>query len=215
MEPITIEALVEAVALTPDKSLRTDVNKKLILRICSNVLLVSKDGVIQFAHDSVRTWLNERISPPDMKKEYSQTEAHKEAAKTCLIRLKSIDRGASIEEVSVFAAANISRSLTAFASYATLNWPTHCRLALSEGLHASGLHAMVSNFLSETESNSSFIQWKSSLPSLRTYQYGTRGSLDTRMEMLETVAYAPCDYVLLLCILAFRNSLRIYSREVL
>ena len=203
VEPLSIEILVEAVASGPDKPCRTEINEKLILRICSNFLLVGRDGIVHFAHDSVRTWLHERKSPPDMTEEYSQMEAHKEAAKACLACLESVVRQASVEETSVFVSVNTRRMLAGFPLYATLNWSTHCRLALSKGLLASGLHDIVSGFLSESESSSSFIEWKSSLPSLRTYLYGNRGALDTHMEMLETIAFAPYDYVLSLCILGF------------
>jgi hypothetical protein len=130
-EPLSIDALVSAVAVTVDSGRDETATKDAILnRYCSNFIVIDDAGMVRFAHVSVKEYLEKKRS------EYSPLQCHTQAAVSCLAYMLRPERESS---------ANIAEEAR-FEKYANVYWPYHCEEA-RDSRKTGDLQRLFSNFV--------------------------------------------------------------------
>ena len=112
--PLELSELSYAVAIRDDGVLDPEVNNDFVLDVCSNFVTIDTSDHPQFAHASVRDFL-EDLEIEDSKV-YSARSVHTQAAKTCLIYLTS----------SMFLCAPERDLDRGFPAYVRRFWARHC-----------------------------------------------------------------------------------------
>jgi ankyrin repeat protein len=172
---LTIDELQHAVAVDKDM---TDTwvreTSGYLLDICSNFIVVDQYGNVQFAHQSVREYLEKREM--NNAQEFADVEAHTQVAKTCLAFLNLSDP--EVSQVTQF------RGGGGFPGYAVLYWAEHCRLA---GPIKGDLRMFFDDFILKGRSDTNYAKWLRQVSIGRiTLSYGP-----PLREMIESVISLP------------------------
>lgn len=174
--PLRTDELVEAASMDLEGNVDEEVDGSYILEVCSNLIIADHNSFIQFSHLSVREYL---VNRGVHIKEYSDIEAHTQAAETCLAYMLHTDIGG----VTNFTEGG------GFRGYAVLYWPVHCRMASKTRRTEGSLRRLFSVFMSTDEVNPSFIEWMSLIPTAAKTLYGKDGPL--RREIEDTICSPP------------------------
>lgn len=144
-ESPSLKDLTRTVSIGTDGVSDDAVNENFVLRICSNFLIADTSQVVQFAHNSVREFLEKRRINGTF--EYSSISANTEVAITCLSFLSS----ESISQIG-----SISR-IDGFPGYAVAYWPTHLQQS-SNNRQQNPLRTLFTKFLAR-DNGSAFSEW--------------------------------------------------------
>ena len=143
-KPLSIGALVEAVALDSSGQVDSFVTAELLLQACSNFIILTRSGCTRFAHRSVQDFLLNSSVLRDVSCDHSvlafSTDhvlrtAHTEAAVRCtefLLSLGKGERGSKLPTSLQQDAKDLTFS--AFEMYACFFWLNHCSAALQPPL---------------------------------------------------------------------------------
>lgn len=142
---LRLKDLTRAVSIGTDGISDDAVNGNFILRICSNFLIADASQVVQFAHNSVREYLEKRQINGTF--EYSLIGADTEVAITCLSFLGS-------ENISQIGSMSCSDG---FPGYAVAYWPTHLQKS-SNNRQQNPLRKLFTKFLTRDD-GSAFSEW--------------------------------------------------------
>jgi len=123
--------LVEAVSAGDDKQVQSAVNREYILKITNNLITASKDDIVQFAHLSVREYLQ---TPERQHPEFNDANANIGTAMSCVSYLLS--------EYTALRGP-FSLRLTSFAEYVLLYWPIHAEKAGESGRQGTDLGSLL------------------------------------------------------------------------
>jgi hypothetical protein len=193
---LTIDELQHAVAVDKDM---TDTwvreTSGYLLDICSNFIVVDQYGNVQFAHQSVREYLEKR----EMNKaqEFADVEAHTQVAETCLAFLNLSDTDTS--QIMWFMEEG------GFPGYAVLFWAEHCRLA---GTIKGDLRMFFDEFILKGRYNTKFAKWLQNLSRGRDTLRYTLLSTSPTLEMnqrLDSVISSPPDPFFAACTWGFHD----------
>jgi ankyrin repeat protein len=145
---LTIEELLEAIAFTKNKKETHVTRDYLLKKICSNFIIEDHNGKAQFAHRSVMEYLEMRgeNQERDEHGEYSQIEAHSQAAETCLVYLNDCDSHIS------------SRTQGNGFHYAAMYWAEHCKMTTEKKRKEGYLGTLFRDFLLK-RGNAKFAEW--------------------------------------------------------
>jgi ankyrin repeat protein len=183
--PLQIIELAEAVSADERESLKREINDEYILKICSNFIIADASNIAQFAHLSVREYLESRES--DGVRKYSQEQAHKQVAETCLAYLTH-----PLTPIS-----SIRYFRFGLPSYSVLYWTTHWEKAC-ENRGSGCLGQLFAQFLAEDKADSSLIDWVQVLAraveSLSWEQFSTRTRLQAAISSSPTTFFAACEW---------------------
>ena len=146
-EPLELLELSYAAALRDDGILDPEVNNDFVLDVCSNFVIVDASNHAQFAHASVRDFLNDQAI--DHCRIYTEKMVHTQAAKTCLIYLTS----------SMFLSAPENVLGTGFPAYVRSFWTSHYRACEENRKEDNVLRKLVVDFLSLEELHPGFLRW--------------------------------------------------------
>lgn len=146
-EPLGISELSYAAALQDDGILDPEVNNGFVLDVCSNFVTIDASDHAQFAHASVRDFLNDLAI--DHWRLYSEKRVHTQAAKTCLIYLTS----------SMFLSAAENELGTGFPAYVRSFWGNHCGACEDDRKQDNVLQKLLLDFLSLEEVHPGFLRW--------------------------------------------------------
>ena len=145
--PLKLSELSYAAALQDDGVADPEVNNDFVLDVCSNFVTIDTSDHVQFAHASVRDFLE------DLKLEdsrvYSKRMIHTQAAKTCLIYLTG----------NMFLSAPENVLDTGFPAYVRRYWANHCEACEDNRNEDSVLQTLLVNFLSAKEVHPGFQRW--------------------------------------------------------
>lgn len=148
---LTIEELLTAVAVNKHK-IDTHVTRDYLLKkICSNFIVEGHNDTAQFAHQSVREYLKTRGKKQETDEygEYSEAEAHSQAAETCLAYLNHCDTHIS----------PITQG-SGFPQYAVFYWAEHCKMTSEKKRKQGYLWKIFWDFLLKgSEGNAKFAEW--------------------------------------------------------
>jgi hypothetical protein len=150
--PLRITELADAASAYQSEESKRETNAESILEICSNFIIADSSNIAQFAHLSVREYLEERKT--DGIKEYSQEQAHNLVAETCLAYL--LNPPTPISDIEDFQ--------DALPEYSVLFWDLHWERA-SENRGLSLLGELFAEFLAQDKVGSPLIDWIIVLPS--------------------------------------------------
>ena len=146
-EPLGLSELSYAAALRDDGFLDPEVNNEFVLDVCSNFVAIDTSDHAQFAHASVREFLEDLEI--DDSRVYSKRMAHTQAAKTCLIYLTS----------SMFLSAPEDVLDTGFPAYVRTFWAKHCKTCEDNRKEDNVQRRFLLEFLSLEEVHPGFLRW--------------------------------------------------------
>jgi ankyrin repeat protein len=148
--PLEIIELAEAVSVGIDGIQDPEVDEEFILKSCSNFIIADASRTAQFAHLSVREYLEKRETG-DIK-EYSPEQAHTQAAVTCLAYVNTQPHISGLE--------NFEFGLH---GYSVLYWAMHWEM-VSENRRRSGhLGELHAKFLAKGDVKSPMMNWVKAL----------------------------------------------------
>ena len=125
---MTLDGLVEAVALDLDGHRDTVVDRSFVMQICSNFIRVAESGTVRLAHRSVKEYLARS-------KASNKTDRHFQAAETCLGVLYGLGDADYLEELLLDPQAEAQHiQLSDFQMYACLLWSSHCEKVFIAGV---------------------------------------------------------------------------------
>lgn len=127
---LTISTLMSMVALDRDRQCSSYVDNEYVLGICSNLIILDEDNHAQFAHLSVREYLE---SSPQV----TEALAHEQVAMSCLTYLTHHE----VHDDELEGQLTMS-----FDIYATVLWALYCKLA-GERRKTGDLKNLLTNFL--------------------------------------------------------------------
>lgn len=131
-KPLTMDALVQAVALDSAGHVDPFVDQDFVLQICSNFITVTASGCVKIAHRSVKEYLMRSELPGcNRREEMSTLSAHIQAAETCLTFLLSLCDDSKWGHLPIDAhkdAKNVHFS--SFEMYACFYWASHSEMAI-------------------------------------------------------------------------------------
>ncbi|PQE06277.1 ankyrin repeat protein [Rutstroemia sp. NJR-2017a BBW] len=157
--PLSLAELATvAAADQKKKDLRKEVDEEYILKICSNFIIADSSSMAQFAHLSVREYLQKR--EVDGIKEYSQERCHNPVAETCLVYL--MDPPIQLSD--------IGESYDTLLGYSVLYWASHWQQA-SENKGLSSLGKLYTEFIPGTKASLPFTEWINVLPTAADYSW--------------------------------------------
>ncbi len=165
-EPLGLSELSYAAALRDDGVLDPEVNNEFVLDVCSNFVAIDTSDHAQFAHASVRDFLEDLEI--DDSRVYSERLAHTQAAKTCLIYLTS----------SMFLSAPENVLDTGFPAYVRDFWAGHCKACEDNRKDDNVLRRLLLDFLSLEEVHPGFLRWHERI---KRRQFGILGVLMRRI----------------------------------
>ena len=55
--PLALEALIQAIAMNVDGSVDHVIDESFVLQLCTNFIVVTKSGIVRFAHRSVKEYI--------------------------------------------------------------------------------------------------------------------------------------------------------------
>jgi len=148
--PLRITELAEAASVHNDGTKDKVVDEEFILKICSNLIVADASKIAQFAHLSVREYLEKRKTG-DIK-EYSPEQAHAQAAVTCLAYLHTHPHISDINEFKF-----------GLPGYSVLYWAMHWEMA-SENRRSGHLGQLYAKFWAKGDVKSPMIDWVKALP---------------------------------------------------
>jgi ankyrin repeat protein len=149
--PLRISELAEAATANQSETTKREVDDEHILQICSNFIIADASRIAQFAHLSVREYLEKRRG--DGIEEYSQEQVHKPVAETCLSCL--LDPPIPISDITDFHHGLLS--------YSVLFWAVHWEKS-SDNRGSSSLGKLFASFISKAEVGSPLMDWLKTLP---------------------------------------------------
>lgn len=126
--PLSLDSLVQVVALESNGSVDPFVTEDFVLQICSNFIRIKESRDVRFAHRSVKEYLTSRFPQ-------SRLVRHAQAAETCLTFLASLD-----DETKWGTLPKDPREdtkilrLSSFEIYACFLWAYHCEKILKLGV---------------------------------------------------------------------------------
>jgi ankyrin repeat protein len=112
-KPITVDMLAAAVSVGDDKQVQSNVKREYILKITNNFVIADKHDVVQFAHLSVKEYLQ---NPEMQHSEFDNATANVGTATSCVSYLLS--------QKMVFG-TNRLMNLKTFSGYVLYYWPIH------------------------------------------------------------------------------------------
>lgn len=145
--PLELAELSYAAAIRDDGVLDHEVNNDFVLDVCSNFVTIDASNHAQFAHTSVRDFL-EDLKIEDSRV-YSERMNHSQAAKTCLVYLTS----------SMFLSAAENELGTGFPAYVRSFWANHCHTCEETREKDNVLRKLLVDFLSLEEVHPGFLRW--------------------------------------------------------
>ena len=146
-KPLKLSELSYAAALRDDGVADPEVNNDFVLDVCSNFVTIDTSDRLQFAHASVREFL-EDLKIEDSRV-YSKRMVHTQTAKTCLIYLTS----------SMFLSAPENVLDTGFPAYVRRFWASHCEACEENRKEDNVLRKLFVDFLSPEEVHPGFLRW--------------------------------------------------------
>ncbi|OCK92934.1 ankyrin [Cenococcum geophilum 1.58] len=175
--PLQIIELAKAASIDDDGIPNNEVNEQSILMICSNFIIVDTSGIAQFAHLSVREYLEKRKT--DEIKEYSSELAHTQVAVTCLECLNNPQ--IHISDIREFKAG--------LPGYSVLHWAMHCEMA-SVNRGSGRLGRLFAKFWAPGKAKFPFIDWVGILPQA-IESYLLWEPLPTEKRLRDTISSSP------------------------
>jgi ankyrin repeat protein len=148
---LRISELAEAATANQSETTKREVDDEHILQICSNFIVADASRIAQFAHLSVREYLEKRRG--DGIEEYSQEQVHNPVAETCLSYL--LDPPIPISGITDFHHGLLS--------YSVLFWAVHWEKS-SDNRGSSSLGKLFASFISKDEVGSPLMDWLETLP---------------------------------------------------
>ena len=146
-EPLELSELSYAAALRDNGVPDHEVNNDFVLDVCSNFVTIDASDHAQFAHASVRDFLEDLKI--DDSRVYSERTVHTQAAKTCLIYLTS----------SMFLSAPENVLDTGFPAYVRRFWARHCDTCEKNREKDNVLRKLLLDFLSLEKVHPGFLRW--------------------------------------------------------
>ena len=146
-KPLELSELSYAAALRDDGVLDPEVSDDFVLDVRSNFVTIDTSDHAQFAHASVRDFLDD-LEIHD-RRIYSERMVHTQTTKTCLIYLTS----------SMFLSAAENELGTGFPAYVRSFWANHCESCEDHREQDNVLRKLLLDFLSLEEVHPGFLHW--------------------------------------------------------
>ena len=149
--PLSITELAAGAVTGQSERMKMEGDDEYILKICGNFIVADTSKIAEFAHLSVREYLQKREI--DGIREYAQERSHNLVAQTCLLYL--LDPPIPL--------SNIDQFDDSLLGYSVVYWAFHWEQA-SERRGPSSLGKLYMEFIPYTKSSSLFIDWIDVLP---------------------------------------------------
>ena len=149
--PLSVPELAAVAAADQSETMKKEVNDKYILKICSNFIIADSSLIAQFAHLSVREYLQHREI--NGIKEYSSERSHNPVAETCLTCL--LDLPLPLSSIEKFDDTPLG--------YSVLYWASHWQQAF-ENRGSSSLGKIYAEFIPGKRITALFTDWLEILP---------------------------------------------------
>ncbi len=197
-QPFKLKDIVQAIALDSDGTIDPAVDEGFVLQLSSNFLVVTKAGLVRFAHRSVKEYLMQSRLPGGTREELSREDAHAQAAVTCLTILLSLKqpKWEILPTDPLEEAHNLEFS--GFEMYACFYWGPHCEKAETL-ISQQELGQLFLQFLLQKKGaiqDTAFAKWNSLL--WRAFNDGyypeglIRHRLETALTIMPTPFFASC-----------------------
>jgi ankyrin repeat protein len=200
--PLSANELADAVAVNTDGTSDQDVGRDYVLKICSNFIIADTSDIVQFAHLSVREYLEQRNSGESQTQEYSPIQAHTQSAETCLAYMNRVNMTEFTRE------SGFPSYTMAFPGYVMMYWPMHCEMA-SENRGKGHLKALFTEFTSGCEENPKLMQWITELPRLS----NLLPSFNDERYLLQSAISSPPSPFFMACIWGFHEVINDSSKS--
>ena len=197
-QPFTLKDIVQAIALDSDGTVDPAVDEDFVLQLSSNFMVVTRAGLVRFAHRSVKEYLKQSFLPGSTRAELSSIRAHTQAAVTCLTILLSLEqpKWETLPTDPLQEAYDLEFS--GVEMYACFYWGPHCEKA--ETLRSQQeLGQLFGQFLLQKKGDiqdTAFAKWNSLL--WRAFNDGyypeglIRHRLETALTIIPTPFFASC-----------------------
>lgn len=215
--PLPLAQLAIVAAAGQSERMKRETDEGYILKVCSNFIISDTSEIAQFAHLSVREYLQKRQR--DGKQEFPQAKSHQLLAETCLgylltpILLIDADDSLDLHAYSTIHWDSshhvVNESRKSLHDYATLHWAFHWQEAVNNR-GSNSLGKLYSRFIRDTQAGTPFAIWIDNLSknkvSRRLYDMPTleRKLLESTspilaacvwgfMEILQDLSKTPCS----------------------
>jgi ankyrin repeat protein len=142
---LSIDAITTAVAFNERDSTKDEtVDSKYILQITQDFIVETASGTLDFAHASVKDYLQ-----GEHHSVYSDSECHAQVAKMCIKYMSC----------QVWAAYKVSLRSDAFLQYSHTYWGEHCATLSREDRHNLGVSEVLSHWFIERSEPVTFQHW--------------------------------------------------------
>lgn len=181
-KPLTLESLVEAVALDSNGKRDPVIDQSFVLQMCSNLIRVTDAGVVKVAHRSVREYLARgKVS--------EKNDRHIQAAETCFGFLTSLEHSPDFDNLLLDPRDEVPNiEMSDFQMYASLLWSAHCERVLNTDadLFRRILGPLINRFLlprgAGSTTNRSYQKWNNLLWRVFHSDYEISETLRQRLE---------------------------------
>ena len=160
-QSLTIDALTEAVVFDDHGKTQNGVDRRYVLDITNCLLNVDELDLVQFAHLSVKEYL-QKLST-SVHSELSNTNVHIGIAKSCLSCVLFNPATTSVNLHGTLHKTKKQLILSSFAQYALLYWPFHARDAGESGRQEQALETLLENLFN----SAALDKWQRALERIR------------------------------------------------
>ena len=175
---------MQAIALESNGTSDSVVNEGFVLLLCNNFLIVTRAGVVRFAHSSVEEYLLRSKLPGGVEGELSMVNAHAQVAETCITFLLSLEQPKwDILPTDPLAKA-YDLDFSGFEMYACFYWGSHCEEA-KDWQGFGKLRSLLRHFLlqeKDATKGTAWAKWNSLLWRVFNDGYHLEGLIRHRLE---------------------------------